>query len=73
MGVSENIPFLVLEMPVAFASGVFRLSLFLAFLIFDPAIESTGMQKQSTHTNPISKCWPLFFLSFGLDKLTFSL
>lgn len=38
-------------------SNIQILSVFLAFLIFDPAIESAGVQK-STHTDPISKSWP---------------
>lgn len=38
-------------------SNIHILSVFLAFLIFDPATESAGVQK-STHTDPMSKSWP---------------
>lgn len=38
-------------------SNIQILCVFLAFLIFDPAIESVGVQK-STHTDLISKSWP---------------
>lgn len=38
-------------------SNIHILSVFLAFLIFDPGIESAGVQK-STHTDPMSKSWP---------------
>jgi len=42
---------------VPYLGSVQVLSVFLAFLIFDPAAESAGVQK-STHTDPISKSWP---------------
>lgn len=42
---------------VLYFSNIQILSVFLAFLIFDPAIESAGVQK-STHADPISKSWP---------------